>query len=483
MQSLENSFEFGGVLCFPQQNEPYTYSFVPLRADLSRDISGNPMFSLISLGVTGYLMFTAVWSATDDVLASLRVEIAQRNELSDPALIRLAFAPVQGVKCHALIGDGQGDFQTVATSSTSGAPPYAAFFNIALSEEQFAAVAAAVNGREGFLAIEYEAEIMTPIRSGARLVPQSPRLLSWLRDYLSTNAVGFRAAIEEAIADGLAAIQLSLPANPSGELVASLYDRILAQAANVLPQLLKSNNNDSELAIDIAITQTQQVTQTLRPWRDFSDVGLDPQTLRLTGSTPPTEGEREESREQSRHSLRVGLGFDPTDAPIAWVRVQWGNEDAVLTPPHFNPVDLSVSSNAQPLKLSVGYSNGAPTFKREIAVPEETEKWLTPRDLNLALISIDAQPLARANARSAQIWLQYKPPNRRAETRHTVQFGNGVWEARWWVILHEDLAPRSIEGRWTAITNDNRSVSHSIVNLGGSTIVLAFSEGTANVTN
>ena len=218
MSIIPDSFEFEGLLCFAQQPSKHSYYYLPLQADVDRDADGRPMFSLIAFGALGYLMCTAVWRAADRALEALRNEIARRNDFGDPSTIELAFAPVDMARCDLLMGYSSGEFQTIATNSTSGLPPYSAVFSVTLTEEQFASAAAAVNGQAGYLAIEYDV-LITPVTASGRFVPKSVRFVPWLREYLSLGQAGLRSAIEEAVEVGLAAIHVCLPEDKSEILV------------------------------------------------------------------------------------------------------------------------------------------------------------------------------------------------------------------------------------------------------------------------
>lgn len=483
MHGIPNSFEFEGLLCFAKQSARHSYYFAPLHADLDRDANGRPMFSVIAIGTSGYLMFTAVWRAADKILEALRNEIARRNDISDPLTIELAFAPVHMARCDLLLGDGSGQFQAIATSSTSGVPPYSALFNLTLTEEQFAGAAAALNGRAGYLAIEYDASVITPVTASGRLVPQSVRFVPWLREFSSAGQAGFRSAIEEAIEDGLAAIQLSLPDDPSGQLVAVLYDRVLTRATELLPKLIETWDEDTHTDLDVSVTLVEEVSQPFRPRADLSSLGLDPDRITFVGNTTlPMERTAEAMSEMSR-PLRVKLGFDHQDAPLAWVRLQRGDSEAVLKPPDFAPVEVSVDPRPRPLTVTTGYTNGAHIHKKEIIPPSEDELLLMPQDLGLKMLSVDARPLAQAGARSAQIWLRYRPPHRRGEQRHSIQFGDGTWVSHWWLATFAASSLRYLEYTWTAITADGRVVNQSVVHTGSSDIILSFSGGTTDVTN
>jgi hypothetical protein len=483
MSRIPYSFEFEGLLCFAQQSSKYSYYYLPLQADLNRDSNGRPMFSLIAFGASGYLMCTAVWRAADRALESLRNEIARRNNFGDPSTIELAFAPVHVARCDLLMGYSSGEFQTIATNSTSGTPPYSAVFSVNLTEEQFASAAAAVNGQAGYLAIEYDASLITPVTASGRLVPKSVKFVPWLREYLSLGQAGLRSAIEEAVEEGLAAIHVCLPEDKSEMLVTALYDRLLTRATELLPELIEGSDKYTYADLEVEVTLVQDISQPLRPRTDMSQLGINSEQLTITENTALSEGRTEGLTIEKSRPLRVELDFPPEDTPLAWIRVQRGELEAVLKPPYFSPVELPAYRASQPLVVTVGYTNGTRTYKMEFAPPSEDELFLAPQHVGLTPISVDARPLAQAGANSAQIWLRYRPPLSRNEQRHSIQFCNGTWVSHWWLATPAVFSIRYLEYKWTAITADGRVITQSFLHTGSLNIILSFTGGTTDVTN
>jgi hypothetical protein len=274
MRNLPNQFEYDGLLCYRGRSDPFTgvftYYYLPLRADVDRSDSGRPMVNLFGMGTTGYLMITAVWSAPDRAVEGLRLEILRRAQIEDPATIYLVLAPVQVTVCNLLMGDGSELYQRIASSSTSGMPPFSALFNTALNEEQFHAAAAALNGNPKRLVIEYEASLITPLPASARLIPLSFRFVSWLQEHLDSGPDGFRAAVQEAIEEGLASVQLDMPENAPDELISRLYDLVLTNAVEFLPRMLKADNITTITDVGIEVSVVEEMRQSLLPSVDLA---------------------------------------------------------------------------------------------------------------------------------------------------------------------------------------------------------------------
>lgn len=228
------SFTFQQLRCFADPSDPRSYYFVPLTADLQRDSRQRPMITMLDTGSSGYVMFTATWAAPAATVDALRREIAAGHHDPDASRIRLSFAPVSSPQCHALLGDGTGSLQTIATSATSRMPPYDALFNVPIHQDRMAQVRSAMRGEAGFLAIEYVAELRVPASGTARFHADAAELIPWLRREQGSGK-SMRALLEEAVELDLASVAVSVPER-QGELAVELFDRVVAQAAQAAPR-------------------------------------------------------------------------------------------------------------------------------------------------------------------------------------------------------------------------------------------------------
>lgn len=487
---MVGTFEFRGLRCFPAEGERDSFWFVPLRADLDRDEHGHPMFTLMLSGAGGFLMFTAVWRADQTTLDALRHELAKR--VGDTSTIRLAFAPVRSVRCDLLLGDGSGQFQAVASGGTSGAPPYSTLFHTSLTDAQLATVIAAVNGRPGHLAVEYGATVVTPAQASGRLVARSPAFAEWMRDCLRSGTAGLRAAIEEAVTDGLATVELDVPEEAPAELVNAVYEAVLARACEVLPGMVLRApapvpagapfegpaTHDVE-QMEVTVEVRHDVERRLSVAADLANL-IDPAAFPQF-ALPAQETAR---------PVRVGLGFDGADAPVAWVRLRRGDATAVLTPPRFTAVEVAGDTDTTgAVQVTTGYTDGTPTHRAEL-VPGGVDVRLTPGDLGLTRVSVDARPLARAGARSAQVWLTYQPPYG-ADVRRGLRFGEGAggrtgdedWTAHAWLATPAGPPGDRLTYRWSAVTGDGRVVGAAATPAANESIVLSLPEGAGNASD
>ena len=443
------------------------------------------MVTVVAAGATGFLMLTAAWRASEDILAGLRDELARRTGDGEPATIRLAFAPVRTVTCDLFIGDGRAEAggraeaAAVASRTTSGAPPYSALFSLTVTAEQLADVAAAVLGRRGFAALAYRATVPLPFVATGRLESASERFLPWLRSCAGSGSVaGLRAAIELAVTEGLATVQLSLPGDPPADLVGTLYDAVLGRAVEVLAPLLAggavgpAGGANAEIAVQVELTWDVERPVSARV--DMSEV-VGPDDVVL----PPGVAAAVEAAADP--PLRVSLGFDPDDAPLAWIRVQRGDAEAVLEAPKFEAVEVPGRSAVRTVRVTTGYTDGAPVHRQDVPAPG-VELVFLPADVGLTVVTVDARALATSGVRSAQVWLTHQPPYGR-QVRRVLALGRDEWVAHWWLPAAAGSGPSYLEYRWTATRADGRVAEYPPTRADTPVIVLSFSEGSPDASD
>ncbi|AOY59975.1 hypothetical protein [Desulfococcus multivorans] len=481
MRHPANSFTVKDLLCFPNLSAPLSYYFVPLHADLDRSETGTPLWNLISLGQTGYLMLTAAWRASEQSLAALRTEIARQEAIADPTTLRLAPAPAQVARCNLLLGDGAGQFQVIATSATSGIAPYSALFNLFLTEEQFAAVAAALTGNPRRLAVEYDVALAAPVTGSARFIPLSSQLLPRLAEYLDSGPPGFRLALQAAVEEGLAMIDMDLPEQASEGLVNDLYNRVLARAAERLPRLIRTRHGDSLTEFQVMVSLTTDAFQPFHPRVDLASLNLTGNPIGFVASRTHEAGAGKQAKKQAR-TRQLRLNFDPRGAPIAWIRLQWETAHAVLKPPLFGPVRMAGPAD-QPLRLTVGYTDGSPTFRKELMPSHETEMPLRPEAVGLTRLVVDARPFAASNVRRVKVRLSYHPPHRPAPRQYFIQFEKDSWTTWIWLVSPTRAPEHYLDARWQIVCTDGSIITPSAAILRSSDSVLTLSGEKADVTN
>ncbi|MER9115696.1 hypothetical protein NKH93_03620 [Mesorhizobium sp. M0954] len=254
-------FDFRGFHCFAADADMKSWHYLPQSADVQRDDAGKPILSFTDLGSTAYLIFSARWGATNEDIEALRREIAARSGQPDAAQTPLSFAPITSPLCNALIGDGRGTFEIAASSATSGYPPYAAVFDLALEAEWLASARAGVREQAGFLAVEYLARHRMPIKARARF-----RAPAALMDGLRLDSEDLAEQLDDAIRDGRASIAIEVDGAPDGKISQTLHSKLFALIAATIRQ---SPAHRTVGDADIAVELEQMIEEPVRAFRDL----------------------------------------------------------------------------------------------------------------------------------------------------------------------------------------------------------------------
>ncbi|MET0854407.1 MAG: hypothetical protein ABWY30_07225, partial [Microterricola sp.] len=148
------SFEIDGVRLTPVAGQPATWAYRPDAAGIAPGPGGRPQFTLIEAGPVAMLALTAMWGVVADRLEAVRAKLAERARLP-VRQVTLSPAAVDVHEVSLLLGDGAGAFTPLANTTSSGAPPHHAAFNVTLDAGQLERVKKAVAGKRGWLAVRY----------------------------------------------------------------------------------------------------------------------------------------------------------------------------------------------------------------------------------------------------------------------------------------------------------------------------------------
>jgi hypothetical protein len=256
--------DFHGIQYARSLLEPGAWEYLPRSAALRRDPAGRPSLTLIDLDTAGYLLLTATWGAPEDELAALRTEIATQTGAPSPDLVRLAFASVASPRCDALVGDGTGGFGVMASSATSGNPPYDALFNLTLRDDQLVAARAATAGQPGCLAVEYQALLPSPVRATATFTAAGVALGDWIA--AGGGGPDLIGLLDTAVQEGVAEVRLDACDGDPGLVMSDLYARLLDEVARTL------SRHDPAVPGDTTVTVTLE-KRVAEPVTAFADIG------------------------------------------------------------------------------------------------------------------------------------------------------------------------------------------------------------------
>jgi hypothetical protein len=167
------AFSLLGIQLYPDATNPRFLRYLPGNPAPETGPNGRPTLLLVASDRGAILQLGALWGLTDTTRAALRAALAD----SHPELAHLDLQPaavsVTGVTLSLASSDGT--LHPLATSSSSGMPPFSAVFSAQLDAEQKAQAIAALQGRRGTLLVDYA--IALPPSVAAALPGHPPTLL------------------------------------------------------------------------------------------------------------------------------------------------------------------------------------------------------------------------------------------------------------------------------------------------------------------
>jgi hypothetical protein len=152
MRGADNVFE--GITYGQDPADPLSFSYLPGSPGPQRGADGAPSVSCLVAGPMTMLQVGAEWGASEAQLGRLRRHLGRERGL-DPERIKLHPAPVRVERVELRLADAAGAAQTLASSESSGYPPFSAIFSVQLDEAQKAQALAALGGRAGLLTVAY----------------------------------------------------------------------------------------------------------------------------------------------------------------------------------------------------------------------------------------------------------------------------------------------------------------------------------------
>jgi hypothetical protein len=159
MTILPSGFDYHGIYCYRSADTPHMFFYIPGEPTPEKDPAGKSTLSLWVTGEGALFQLGVHWGLDADIAGELQAYLVQHFPDLDPDMLRLSPAPVSVAEVTLNLGDGAGALKVLKTSSSSGMPPYSALFSMQLSAEEKAQVTAAINGRSGFLTVEYRASL------------------------------------------------------------------------------------------------------------------------------------------------------------------------------------------------------------------------------------------------------------------------------------------------------------------------------------
>jgi hypothetical protein len=409
MTELPDGFELRGVYFYRSRDDRQTFHYFPGDPSPERGPSGEPIVTFLVTDQSAMLQLGTRWAVDSSLLESLRKQIADRFPDLNPALIRFTPAPLSVKDVALILISDDGQEEELQTVKSSGFPPYSAIFNVTLTAEQKARVASALNGRAGLLKVTYRSSLAVEVTDE------------------STSTSDSSTDVSEAARER------------SSQTTFKLSSR--ATTTSSLPV---------ERSTDVGSWRTGGANS--------AKIIVAPTVSSSTSAGRPA-------------AAMISIGFDMKDVPVALVQVSW-DEQATISSPVFSPVTVKGQTN-KPISVNTFYTNGAPSYGTNHSAPTENELKLTPPDLGLALITIDANALRQAGATQAQIKVNYKPATGGVADEHVTRLRFGDWMDQWYVVTRSSSLGGTLEIEATQTNADGTVIKHPTITTDNVEIILS----------
>jgi hypothetical protein len=453
---LPNSFDFRGCHFYQSDDDRQTFYYLPGEPTPERSPSGEPTLTFLVTDQSALLQLATRWEVENSVIDSVPIEIRNRFPDIDPGQVRFSPAPVSIESVSLMLTTGDEAEKALATTTSSGFPPYAALFNVTLTPAQKAQVASALNGRKGLLKVVYKSSLTLGVSAEASIMADVETDIAELGP--NATLADCQARIEAGINDGRLKFKRSSSA-AAPDALKDKADRLAKEkAADILFQFsqkgLKPDVADLEAKVVVRDTVSLPLTSStdLGSWyargADSPNILIAPSPSNATAAGRPA-------------AVMVSIGFDMKDVPVAFVQVTW-DEQASIAPPVFGPVTVKGKTDKQIL-INTSYTNGGSPYRTQHAAPPTNELKLTPADLGLALITTDANALRHEGATQAQIRVNYRPSAGGVADEHLIRLRFGEWVDSWYVVSRSSSLGGTLEVECTQTNADGVVIKHPTI--------------------
>jgi hypothetical protein len=380
-----------------------------------------------------------------------------------------------------LLGDGSGNFSELHHSASSGFPPYSALFSLPLNPAQHTQVVAALNGREGFLHIRYQASLQATAEATGKLRGDVRRLTAQLQGSPAPVTMAeIEARLQQAVEDGSLQVAVEASDGSPPSLVERVRKLVLTQAAERLLHDIRGETSLPDAAqLEVTMSLSEPLAIALQrqtdvaTWFGGASGSAYLQVTAASGSTPMTTGQPVSMGQPAGKMLKVRLGFPPADAPLAMMRIRHGPSQVVRSPPDFAPAELPAGLPGQAVMVETSYTTGGPAYQMSLPTPA-VELELTPGDLGLVQVTVDARPLEAGGVKRARITLRYQPEGQGVADERTFHFRHQTWQASWFLITRSPALQGILKYAWQATTASGKRVKHERAEAASPQIVLSM---------
>jgi hypothetical protein len=467
MTAVPSGLDYRGAHFYRGPDDRQTFYYIAGAPTPDKDASGKPALNFFVTDQAALLQFSTRWEVPVDVFEASREALHEQFPDSEPSSIRFSPAPLsmEGVTLTLTDKGREDNLQTVTSANF---PPYSALFNVTLTPEQKARVASALNGRAGVLKVSYRFSLSAEVTVETSITGDVSKEIAELGP--TSARTDCQACIDSALAEG----RLQLVRTGPDDAPAELKDKADAMAKEKAIDMLQRMTTQAGLNPDTANLKATALATipTTIPLTRSTDVGswyFGGVAARVTVA-PSTNGATAE-RKATSASIRVTVGFDLKDTPVAFVQLNWDREQATIRPPVFNPVTLNGKTD-KPLVVKTYYTDGGPPFEANVLSLPANELKLTPPDIGLAQVMIDASSRRKAGATQAQIQVSYEPAGNGTADEHLIRFRFGDWTDSWYVMTRSSGLGGTLKVRRTETDSDGSVVTYPAVTTDKTAIVL-----------
>lgn len=499
-------FEFHGVRCYQAaSSDGRTLYYIPGKPKPEPDFSGQPTLSLWVSDRGAILQLQTRWDVESSLLEDLKAEIARRYQISSHSIV-LDMASVSSPEVSLEIGDGQGNFQVLKTSPSSGFLPYTTIFQETLTAGEKHQALSALSGEPDYLRVKYSAEVgvtaavvirlagdvaadiaeLVKTAAGGEQQPtsklgglfsrrnQQPQRSIALEDCLTQ--------MEKAITEGRITLSITEVNVVSQELRQRVEHQVKQSAAHLLLQRVQQAQAGNILpdssTLEAQFTDTETHSYSVERQTDVSSwfpdgngrdrIQSSPETIDeplrpVLGETGPTAvGDTSGGTGSTAGEKVVRLGFEPESTSLYSIRVTCAGQTQTLEEPSFHSVTLPAPPG-EPLVVETGYSLGE-NFTAQLPPTISGEWVLASENVGLAKIVVDASARQTARAKSVRVKVTYKPSGDGDRETKTVDFDqrDAEWTKNVYFVTRSPNLSGVIEYSWQETPAKGSPVSSKV---------------------
>ena len=336
----------------------------------------------------------------------------------------------------------------VASSASSGFPPYNAIFRVAVDTDKKNAVVAALNGRAGFLAVRYHAGATLKISARAVMVGDVRQASETLKS--SSTLEEIAGWINASIEEGRLELTVKGIGGDDASLLSKAREMVIERFALALQTKLGHSDpvapDESLLRVEALVSELAQ--RDLNRGADVSEwfelgEGQRHITVLPGGDLGP---------QPSPTEIRVGLGFPAVELPVAFVEARSTDRKALLRPPAFEPVVLTATGSV--IQLTTHYTRGQPPYKTRVELSESAR--LDPAALGLTQIVVDGTGRRDAGVREILLHLCFLPADQGTPEDQTFHLRGQEWIASCFVATRGEPIAGDFDLDWTETTAEGQ---------------------------